>query len=321
MASYRFGLSVAAVAFLVAMIICVNVTPQSVPLFSNLTITNETPAGVDPWCHQWSDPSIRIVISCLGDSITYGNGSHDSKPIESIRRHRGNFPLTMREVIVAGLRSHAIDLRCPFVLSPTHIIVHNFGAPGATLTPSNKWYHEDEAYRKALTVVNASLAVVMLGTNDSKQWQNATYFIEHYRKLISSLRRANKLLPVIILAPPPCFPDPNVFRKSGKCTVISGISCESVSDSIRNASLTTSAVTDGVTYVDTFHGIMILYPQLAALKEQLRIKCNQTARSNVSVNVATLPLMFSDGVHPTAKVTHDIGSIAATAVLKLLLVS
>ncbi|CUG72891.1 Hypothetical protein, putative [Bodo saltans] len=66
---------------------------------------------------------------------------------------------------------------------------------------------------------------------------------------------------------------------------------------------------------------MILYPQLAALKEQLRIKCNQTARSNVSVNVATLPLMFSDGVHPTAKMTHDIGLIAATAVLKLLKVA
>ena len=41
--------------------------------------TSDTP--VDSWCHQWSDPESRIVILCLGDSITYGNGSHESLPL------------------------------------------------------------------------------------------------------------------------------------------------------------------------------------------------------------------------------------------------
>ncbi|CUG72874.1 lipase-like, putative [Bodo saltans] len=270
----------------------------------------------DPWCDQWRDPEHRIVISCLGDSITFGDGSHHvGIPVKASRAGRGNFPMAMRGMMMKALLRNARELRCANSPKNEQLVVHNFGVPGATLTPSSLQYEMTEAFRKALTV-EATLVIIMLGTNDSREWLNATHFMTHYQRLVRSVRRDNSKLPVMVLSPPPCYPESALFLKTGKCKPVFGINCDVVRRDVSNACR--RAVVEGdpfMMFIDVFGSLVNSSSTRRNLDDHFR---QNRCPSKLARHTDSIISLFSDGVHPTQVTSNLIADIVSVGVAQYL---
>ena len=66
-------------------------------------------------------PGEELLIVCFGDSITFGNGSHDTRR-QRPRRPDGNYPLRLRHLVTSR----------PSSLRPASLIVYNYGVGGRT---------------------------------------------------------------------------------------------------------------------------------------------------------------------------------------------
>eukprot|EP00123_Amoebidium_parasiticum_P006619 comp17534_c0_seq1/m.17085 comp17534_c0_seq1/g.17085 ORF comp17534_c0_seq1/g.17085 comp17534_c0_seq1/m.17085 type:complete len:290 (-) comp17534_c0_seq1:293-1162(-) len=156
----------------------------------------------------WASQDSELRIACVGDSITYGNGSHLDPPIiPKNGPDRGNYPMMLQEAL-SGLvkRKMGVELK-----------VGNFGLRGATaMKPYDSQWGGDRAQLSywtsaefaAAKAFSPHLVILMLGTNDSKlkKWdeQAREQFTADYHGLIAQLSKPkNPSLVKMWLAYPP----------------------------------------------------------------------------------------------------------------------
>lgn len=120
-------------------------------------------------------------IACIGDSLTYGHSWTDEA-----------YPVYLKQLVA--------DIGCE---------VGNFGLNGASITGTNPnlylKYTEQKQYTDSLDY-NADVVVIMLGTNDSKDWKAAEpNFESWYIELIESYQTKNPDVEIILVTAPPTF--------------------------------------------------------------------------------------------------------------------
>ena len=156
-------------------------------------------------------------IACVGDSITYGNGTHVKK---KEREHEGSYPLELKFLLEHGIpgSSSGATVGCPKLertiledirrqLQPSgghdgcsrcdgidknsngvvKYTVKNFGKSGRTASPKmRKFSIRHTAEFNASKAYQPQLVIILLGTNDSKKrhWEGAEGFKQYYRSLI-----------------------------------------------------------------------------------------------------------------------------------------
>uniref|UniRef100_A0A6S8C7X9 SGNH hydrolase-type esterase domain-containing protein n=1 Tax=Aureoumbra lagunensis TaxID=44058 RepID=A0A6S8C7X9_9STRA len=120
-----------------------------------------------------------IIIACLGDSITFGDGDK------------------------AGYLSYPTNLR--ICLDNDGIDVQNFGRSGASIVPGPKEYrvYYDDVYLSALNS-GADVFIIQFGTNDAlpSLW-NESQFRLSMDELIDSLENLPQQPTVVLGVPPP----------------------------------------------------------------------------------------------------------------------
>ena len=136
-------------------------------------------------------------IACVGDSLTFGH----SWPEEA-------YPVYLKQAMGCELG--------------------NFGLNGASITGTNPnlylKYAEQKQYTDSLDY-NADVVVIMLGTNDSKDWKAAEpNFESWYIELIESYQAKNPDVKIILVTAPPTFENnkfsiPNDVIKEKVCPV------------------------------------------------------------------------------------------------------
>ena len=139
-------------------------------------------------------------IACIGDSLTYGHSWTDEA-----------YPVYLKQMFEG--------IGCE---------VGNFGLNGASITGTNPnlylKYAEQKQYTDSLDY-NADVVVIMLGTNDSKDWKAAEpNFESWYIELIESYQAKNPDVKIILVTAPPTFENnkfnlPNAVIKEKVCPV------------------------------------------------------------------------------------------------------
>jgi acyl-CoA thioesterase-1 len=123
-----------------------------------------------------------IKLACIGNSITYGYGIED--------RNRDSYPAQLDRML-----SDRWEVR-------------NFGVSGATLLKDgNKPYRDESAFAAALAF-EPDVAVIELGTNDSKpvNWDaHSASFVEDYLALIEQFRELDSHPRIWICLPVPAY--------------------------------------------------------------------------------------------------------------------
>ena len=128
-----------------------------------------------------------LYVACIGDSLTYGadNASADRRPPASGTTDDGTVYLSDRASI-----SYPEALQEYFdMIYPGRIVVRNMGYQGDDTTKALQHWNAS----------NADLAIIMLGTNDSKD-ADFDRFMGDYRTLI--MREQENGTSVLILTPP-----------------------------------------------------------------------------------------------------------------------
>lgn len=125
----------------------------------------------------------KIVVSCLGTDITYGEGMYN--------REKNNFPRQLQYLLGA------------------HYEVHNYGVSGATLLQrGNLPYMQQSIFTKALQT-KSDIVILEFGTNDTKGINRpfSMEFLGDFRQLITKVRAAQgfNFPRIIILMPPPVY--------------------------------------------------------------------------------------------------------------------
>ncbi len=131
-----------------------------------------------------------VRVACVGDSITFGSGLHQTYPVR-LRQWLG-----------------------------TNYEVRNFGVSSTTVLRHGDYpYIARPAYTNALDF-KADIVVIDFGANDSKHpndgsldatnavnnWQHKGDFISDYKELITAFRQANPAAKIFICYPTPDFP-------------------------------------------------------------------------------------------------------------------
>jgi len=130
-----------------------------------------------------SDYTGTIRLSCIGDSITFGNGIQD--------RNRNSYPAQLG--VMLGSRWD----------------VQNFGVSSATLLKKgDRPYWNQGAFKRALEF-NPHVVVIKLGTNDSKpmNWKYKDEYVSDYIDLIKQFRALEARPKIWICYPVPAYPE------------------------------------------------------------------------------------------------------------------
>lgn len=123
----------------------------------------------------------RIIVACVGDSITYGSG---------VRAHRGtqSYPARLQQLLGDSFQ------------------VLNYGLPGRTLLSSgDRPYIQEMNYRKS-QAVQADIYILMLGTNDSKPFNwNQQRYRKELSEFVQRYKETARVSRVILMQPPKAF--------------------------------------------------------------------------------------------------------------------
>lgn len=238
----------------------------------------------------------RLRILCLGDSITYGNGSHTRL---ARREPGGNYPLMLR--VDEGLKS----MLCP----DTRIEVVNLGWNGCSVQDGKRCYRNTLAYRSAIRrMKTADVVVFILGTNDSKDynWQSSAAFEEALVQYMEEITDAgHPKLEVILAAPPPVYANPlhfNIASQAPQTTTAFHVRMDRLRNEIRN-SVTAVAEDFGITFLDLYSSVLSAIPELDLAGMRME-------QGTATVEDAVLvKKYYHDGVHPHSP-THEIVTAA-----------
>lgn len=161
-------------------------------------------------------------LVCVGDSITFGDGSH--LPPSPARRRPSSYPGNYPRMLEAELRR-----RC----QQKDIRVQNFGKGSRTLLPDNTFsYRRTREHREALHAIHTTATdlLLFLGTNDvkPKHWRGRRAYEEAHESLLQTLcappaaaaahngDMPSPLRNVWLVIPPPAFPNPRTRGKKPK---------------------------------------------------------------------------------------------------------
>lgn len=120
----------------------------------------------------------KIIVACVGDSITAGSGTKNSKT--------DSYPSQLQKML------------------GDKWTVKNFGVSGATLLKKgDKPYDKQSAYKTALAS-KPDVVVIMLGTNDTKpqNWKMKDQYAADYKALIADFAQLETKPRVFICYPP-----------------------------------------------------------------------------------------------------------------------
>jgi lysophospholipase L1-like esterase len=141
--------------------------------------------------HVNADTSnIPLVISLVGDSLTWGMGASNRKLT--------SYPAVIKGIVAASGNPKE---------------VRNFGDNGKTALKSSQKhsYWNTPTYQSALKS-NPSIVVIQLGTNDAKKaFWNETEFRNDYVDLIRTFQRLPTKPALYICIPPPLYSEQPVF--------------------------------------------------------------------------------------------------------------
>lgn len=118
-------------------------------------------------------------VACVGDSITFGSGVED-------REHLA-YPAQLSDRLGAEYE------------------VRNFGLSGRTMLAHGDHPYVKEKMWKDVLAWQPDVAVIMLGTNDTKpqNWQHAADFAGDTGAMIGELRNANRTMRILLALPVP----------------------------------------------------------------------------------------------------------------------
>lgn len=246
--------------------------------------------------------SMPLSVLCIGDSITYGNGSHVRK---KERDHEGNYPVALEKYLRAACVTRQRN----------DIVVTNLGSSGKTLLDGFKQsYKNTTLYKTAVKLAaTAHVVIVMLGTNDSKprHWRSKEAFASALVDFVEHLSTINEKLKFVLMTPPPSFPDPRVVRRLQKHTMLGNIRPVIIRNDIRVAVMSAAERT-GADVIDIF-GEFDTMDDLHSLAGHLEE--NKSGRQLDEVEAGhvatTIQQYFHDGVHPTLESHEFIASIVA----------
>lgn len=138
-------------------------------------------------------------IACIGDSLTYGHSWTEEA-----------YPVYLKQFLGSSYD------------------VGNFGLNGASITGTNPSlyikYAEKQQYTDSIAF-DADVVIIMLGTNDSKDWKAASpNFEDWYKELIASYQEKNPDVEIILVTAPPTlennkFSIPNDVIRDQVCPV------------------------------------------------------------------------------------------------------
>lgn len=230
-------------------------------------------------------------LMCIGDSITYGNGSHVNKKAKP--DGSGNYPQTLLALLTAAM--------CPDV----DLKVFNLGSNGATVGPTMHAYNKTVTYRTARGYAHrADVLVIVLGTNDTREgyWRSVEAFLDGYRHLIRSFLAANPSLKIVVCTPIPVAPSigpyqPGVPVSTAAFHVHPALVRNVVRNLVRNVALEFS--NDNVQFFDLYDAFSKAVPEYVAAASRIE-------SGNSSIGDFKFIHRFSlDGLHPKAFL-HDV---------------
>jgi len=138
-------------------------------------------------------------IACIGDSLTYGHSWTEEA-----------YPVYLKQLLGSSYD------------------IGNFGLNGASITGTNPSlyikYSEKQQYTDSIAF-DADVVIIMLGTNDSKDWKAASpNFESWYKELIESYQKKNPDVEIILVTAPPTlennkFSIPNDVIRDQVCPV------------------------------------------------------------------------------------------------------
>lgn len=138
----------------------------------------------------------KIKVACIGNSITYGAG------LPNALRLKQCYPSVLQELL------------------GDDYVVGNFGRSGATLLRNGHRSYFKLAHFKEALAMQADIAVIHLGVNDTdpRDWPNySDEFITDYSALIDSLRKVNPDVRIIIARLTPIGAKHYRFRTGTHC--------------------------------------------------------------------------------------------------------
>jgi lysophospholipase L1-like esterase len=142
-------------------------------------------------------PEMRVA--CVGDSITYGNGTHLHDKARDIE---GSYPVELQQVLD---REFELVSNSSLIDAPFYVTVTNYGKGGRTAADQpQKYSYRREAEFKQSLASSPHIVIIVLGTNDSKSrtWRGAAAFISDLDFLVKAYE-ALPTKPQIVLASPP----------------------------------------------------------------------------------------------------------------------
>eukprot|EP00823_Brevimastigomonas_motovehiculus_P009053 TRINITY_DN8726_c0_g1_i1.p1 TRINITY_DN8726_c0_g1~~TRINITY_DN8726_c0_g1_i1.p1 ORF type:complete len:216 (+),score=51.34 TRINITY_DN8726_c0_g1_i1:32-679(+) len=168
-----------------------------------------------------------IRISCIGDSITQGQGSP--------------YPAYLQQLLGDGF------------------VVSNFGDSGRTLMHSGDYpYWNYTKYQNAIKT-DADFVIIQLGTNDAKTWnwdKHVAEFEPDYKQLISVFSHLPHTTPKIYVAIPPPLYKEGVFGMQQK--VINGVFPSLITQIARDAGLPDTQLVD---MFNKMGGVKLTHPE------------------------------------------------------------
>lgn len=122
-----------------------------------------------------------LKIACIGDSITYGANADDS--------YTDAYPVILQNLY--GKNASVI----------------NFGNSGKTIRDSADAPYRQTLEYQGISLYKPDIAIIMLGTNDSKTYQVPTKseMVNAYKKLIEELREINPVMEIYMATCPYAF--------------------------------------------------------------------------------------------------------------------
>jgi lysophospholipase L1-like esterase len=243
------------------------------------------------------DGAAPLTILCVGDSITYGNGSHVRR---KERDHEGNYPLSLEK----KLRSICGDARSVRVI--------NLGSSGKTLMDGFKQSYKNTTLFQT-TIRNAKhaqLMIVMLGTNDSKlrHWKSKEAFENALVQFVEFFSSLNAEMKFVLVTPPPSFPDPRVLRRLKRRVVLGKIRPVIIRNDIRIAVMSAAERLDAelVDVYGEFDAMDDLHDlDTEGHSSEIAAAAADGGVEEIEASAALIAQYFHDGVHPSL-LSHEI---------------
>lgn len=240
-----------------------------------------------------------LTVLCIGDSITYGNGSHVRR---KERDHEGNYPLSLE----SHLRS---------ICNSTEVSVVNLGSSGKTLLDGFKQsYKNTTLFKTAQRLApKASVMILMLGTNDSKprHWKSKDAFAGALVDLVDLFSKLHDDMKFVLVTPPPSYADPRAISKLKRWTMLGNIRPIMIRNDIRMAVMSAAerAETDLIDLFGEFDSLDDLHP-LGQYEESVQLMAHQSDE-DLRLMADAIQQYFHDGVHPTLASHEYIASVVA----------